>query len=156
LAGDGFSAISRGLGASYEAARTRAFVPVASLSEEAYHEWRKYVQQHWRHMQLLSQAWPEELGARVVASRELSELLGQDHDLALLRDLLERDSARYGKERAVQETVKLIVSEQGRLREIARPMAQRLFAEPTASFTQRMRRYWKTSRRIRKALKKSR
>mgnify|MGYP000267000312 CR=1 FL=1 len=43
-------------------------------TDEALHEWRKAVQHHWRHLLLLKQAWPEQIGARAKLAREVASL----------------------------------------------------------------------------------
>ena len=60
---------------------------------------RKAVQWHWRQMSLLGRAWPDEFAVRVTAARELSQMLGDDHDLAMLIDVTARaeDIIRRGQ-----------------------------------------------------------
>ena len=65
-----------------------------SRRDEAFHEWRKGAQAHWRQMTLLARAWPEYLGARASEARTLSQLLGDDHDLAMLVAFVHSDAAR--------------------------------------------------------------
>ena len=59
-------------------------------SDESFHTMRKAVQWHWRQMSLLGRAWPDEFAVRVTAARELSQMLGDDHDLAMLIDVTAR------------------------------------------------------------------
>lgn len=61
----------------------------ATLDDEDLHDLRKRVQHHWRHMALLSAAWPEMLDARAATARQLSQVLGEDHDIAVLLRLLD-------------------------------------------------------------------
>ena len=52
--------------------------------EEALHDLRKAAQAYWRQMILIQQAWPEVCLARAAAAKAVADLLGQDHDVALL------------------------------------------------------------------------
>ena len=47
-------------------------------------------------MQLLAPCWPSELTARVEAARSLSQLLGDDHDIALLCQLVLTPTMTFG------------------------------------------------------------
>lgn len=109
--------------------------------DEDFHALRKCVQQHWRHMQLLSRAWPEALSARADEAKALSQLLGEDHDLHVLRSFaLARAEAlpadglaalRHAAEEA-----------QAARRAGARLHGDRLFAERARDLSERLRRYW--------------
>lgn len=75
-----------GLVHNYRRARKAMAAAYETNDDEAFHSWRKSVQAHWRHTSLLSRLWPELMDVRVAAARELSQLLGDDHDLSILRD----------------------------------------------------------------------
>ncbi len=52
-------------------------------------------------MTLLSRAWPDYLGARASEARKLSQILGDDHDLAMLVVFVHSDAAAgLGNEQA--------------------------------------------------------
>ncbi len=127
-------------------------------SDEAYHEWRKSVQQHWRHMQILSRAWPDVLGGRAREAQELSRLLGEDHDLAMLAAFVTgRPDAEVPSDDR-EELIRRCRSWQSELRELARPRGRRLFAEPAADFASRLLTYWSEAEslsRLEPALEKS-
>ncbi|HJU32404.1 MAG TPA: CHAD domain-containing protein, partial [Hyphomicrobiaceae bacterium] len=73
-----------GLGRSYRKARQAFRNAYAEPGDEPFHALRKRVQLHWRHMALLSRAWPDVLSARAAEAKELSRLLGEDHDYSIL------------------------------------------------------------------------
>lgn len=128
LSGHGFEVVGPGLEASYRRARRAFRSAYVELTDEAFHEWRKGAQQHWRHMLLLTRAWPASLAARASEARSLSQILGDDHDLAMLTAFVRSDAgARLGEDAAVIE--RLARRRQQELREIAHPMGLRLFAE---------------------------
>jgi CHAD domain-containing protein len=112
-------------------------------SDDAMHELRKSVQTHWRHMALLSRAWPDEFAARVTAARELSQMLGDDHDIAMLKTLA---SVLEKSERA--PILKLCEQRQTEIRETVTHAARRLYAEPALSFGRRMTALWDEGRGI--------
>lgn len=128
IEGAGFDVVGAGLERSYRKAR-RAFARAYEQpSDEAFHEWRKGAQAHWRHMTLLARAWPDYLGARALEARQLSQLLGDDHDLALLVVFVHSPAAAgLGGERAAL-IEKAARHRQAWLREAAKPRGARLFA----------------------------
>jgi CHAD domain-containing protein len=145
LAGGGFDLVGAGLERSYRQARRTYNAAYEELSDEAFHEWRKSTQQHWRHMALLSRAWPECLGARSSESRRLSQILGDDHDLAMLIAFVRSDAAeRLGQER-IAKIVTLARQRQKELRALARPTGARLFAEGAGALRRRIAVYWEAA-----------
>jgi CHAD domain-containing protein len=143
-----FAMLERGLEQSYRCAR-RAFRKAYSKgTDEAFHEWRKTVQQHWRHMALLSHAWPDLLGARVAAARTLSQILGDDHDLALLTAFAASlPPSRLPRSHA-REIARLARVRQGELRKLAAPRGERLFVEGARGHSRRIGEMWRAAEEI--------
>lgn len=57
-------------------------------SDANVHEWRKRVKYHWYHCRLLAPCKPGKLTHRAHDTRDLSELLGDHHDITVLRHAL--------------------------------------------------------------------
>lgn len=118
-----------GLARSYRRGRTAMDLAYESGDDEAFHAWRKGVQAHWRHMALLTRLWPALINARVEAARELSQILGDDHDLSLLRSRIEAPGSGgplSPDERAA--LLALVRARQATLRSVAKPRGEILFA----------------------------
>jgi CHAD domain-containing protein len=145
IMGSGFEAIGPGLEASYRRGRRTFRGAYAEGSDDSFHEWRKWVQQHWRHMMLLSNAWPEYFAARITESRGLSQILGDDHDLALLKAYIRAKST--GRIDSAQANIveKLARRRQKQLRAAAQPMGARLYADGARGLQRRMAQYWKSA-----------
>lgn len=140
----GFAALEGGLEKSYRHGRKALKIAYTEPSDETFHTLRKSVQWHWRQMSLLSRAWPEEFAVRVSAARELSQLLGDDHDLAMLiKATAEADDISYDQKEAI---IGLCVRKQQALRAASEHRTERLFAESTKAFTNRLAAYWKFNR----------
>lgn len=137
-----------GLQDCYERGRRTRKRAYAHDVDEDFHEWRKWVQQHWRHMQLLSRAWPEVMHVRVEAARELSEFLGDDHDLYFLAKLVRENGPGLADEKEVARFLEGCRLRQQELRALARHRGARLFGESAKSFRQRITAYWKESQKI--------
>ncbi|MDP1910297.1 MAG: CHAD domain-containing protein [Hyphomicrobium sp.] len=145
IEGSGFDVVAAGLERSYRKARRAFREAYDKPSDEAFHEWRKGAQAHWRQMTLLSRAWPEYLDARAGEARCLSQLIGDDHDLALLVAFVHSDvAAGLGNEQgAIVE--KAARQRQAELREAARPRGERLFAEAPKRLRDSIGVYWRSA-----------
>lgn len=141
LPGDGFDVVGPGLERSYRRARGMFAEAYEHPSDEAFHEWRKGAQAHWRQMTLLARAWPDNLGARALEARTLSQILGDDHDLAMLVAFTRSDAAGISQEQAAL-VEKAARRRQAELRETARPHGERLFATSPKQLRRSVATYW--------------
>lgn len=139
LEGDSWKLIDAALIRTYRRGR-RAMKAASRRRREAdFHEWRKRAKDLWYELRLLSGAWPGPLEATAEEAHHLTELLGDHHDLALLREDLR------GRNLGEEETAALeaaIGRRQGELAAAALPLGRRLYAERPKDFSRRMRRYW--------------
>jgi CHAD domain-containing protein len=120
----------------------------AGAEDERIHDLRKQVQQHWRHLQLLTNAWPKALRPQIALARDLSETLGRDHDIAMLAALAREAADAQAEDRASRfdAYIELCAREQAELRRQAERLARRLYAEKPKSLRRRIRIYWETAR----------
>jgi CHAD domain-containing protein len=106
------------------------------------HEWRKQVKYHWYHARLLRDIWPGPLEAHIEAANVLGERLGDHHDLAALRQALQKQPGHYGDRDAVRHVMKLIAK---RERDMAKTIFRQgalLFAERPKALASRWSAYW--------------
>lgn len=105
------------------------------------HQWRKRVKYHWYHCRLLREAWPEPMRARVDTLDELSDMLGDDHDLVVLRAALEDASGDLpGKAR--KRAADLADAQSLALRERAFGLAAQMLGEKKGPLSDRLAGYW--------------
>jgi CHAD domain-containing protein len=141
--------VAAGMARSYRSGR-KAMQRARETGEgEAFHDWRKHVQRHWRHMLLLEEAWPEELSARARTARELARLLGEDHDLLVLAQALEGPPGEAAGARTAGLLRAAAAARQDALRRIAGPLGLRLFAERAGALEERMRHCWTAAAELR-------
>jgi CHAD domain-containing protein len=142
---DDFTPLAKGLERCYRATRTHFKAAIRSDNAEELHEWRKGVQHHWRQMQLLTPCWPSELSARAEAARSLSQLLGEDHDIAMLMHLISTPTMTFGSPEDTAAFVKRCRKRHKALRKDAKVKGERLFVEKPGTFTDRIHAYWTTA-----------
>jgi CHAD domain-containing protein len=141
---DGWKAIGVGLSRSYGQGRKAFQRARKAPTVENLHEWRKRGKDLWYQLRLLEPTAPQTIGAHAKDAHELSDLLGDDHDLALLRETV----GGVGAEIPVDSEAVLVVIDHRReqLQREALFLACRLYAESPKAFLRRVHRYWKAWR----------
>jgi len=142
----GFAALAGGLEESYRRGRKAARWAYEEPTDENFHELRKAVQWHWRQMALLGRAWPDEFAVRVNAARELSQMLGDDHDLAVLAAAV--SAAPDLTEDQKDAAIAICRRKQQVLRAQAEFRVKRLYCEKTRDFIRRAGAYWDYGRAL--------
>jgi CHAD domain-containing protein len=139
---DGFDAIKGGLMKTYARGRAAMVMAYAKPSTESFHEWRKRAKYHWYHMRLISAIWEKPMNARRDEADLVSDYLGDDHDLSILRQTLLRRPDQFGGEDLIQAMIGLIAQRQVELRTRAKSLGARIFAERPKLLAERLGRYW--------------
>jgi CHAD domain-containing protein len=152
LADDAFETLAEGLKRGMRDL-AEAFDATESGDEEAFHDLRKAVQRHWRHMRLVEAGWPAYFVARAEESKAISELLGKAQDLTLLLHHL-RDTGSVAPPDA-DEVRQAVEHRRATLQEAARSRTQRLLAEGPRAHARRATEYWTAANALRKANRNS-
>ncbi|MFC3226311.1 CHAD domain-containing protein [Marinibaculum pumilum] len=116
----------------------------AAVSEgaEPFHEWRKRVKYHGYHLRLTAAVWPQEAKLQRKAFKELADLLGDDHDIAVF---LAADAAEGGflADPAEAQVLRGALAQRSTmLRRAALELGAVLFAEPPSELAQRLSDLW--------------
>lgn len=110
---------------TFEAMRTA----YASPSDAHFHRWRKHVVYHRYHLALLGVVWPTVTKTMHSEARELSDLLGEDHDLAVFRSTLLDDPGSFGRADELQIVLLAIDQRRSLLQARALPLGERVAAK---------------------------
>lgn len=143
LEGDSWKLIDAAVTRTYRRGRRAMKAAEKNRGEGDFHEWRKRAKDLWYELRLLSDAWSGPLEATSDEAHKLTDLLGDHHDLALLREDLRERNLGEG-ETALLEAA--IGRRQEELGEEALPLGHRLYVEKPKDFGRRLRRYWETWR----------
>jgi CHAD domain-containing protein len=138
----GWKAIAPGLQQIYRQGRDAIGEALDHPTFESLHEWRKRVKDLWHQTQLLEPAWPEQLKQYGDDLHALSDLLGDDHDLAVLRQTIAESPNRFGQPAQIDPLFHLIDTRRSELEIDAFTLGQRLFAEKPRQFVDRIHSYW--------------
>ncbi|MFW5655749.1 MAG: CHAD domain-containing protein [Roseicyclus sp.] len=142
LEADGFDAVSGGLGRTYARARSRMQDAWAAPDVAAMHEWRKRVKYHWYHARLLREIHPDMMAPHVAAMDELSELLGDHHDLAVLDARLAEGAGEFGPKTDVAAFRALVGQRMEALEDAAFSRGRLVLAERKKALVKRWGAYW--------------
>jgi CHAD domain-containing protein len=142
---EGWTALRSGLEESYRRGQKSLATVIREASPEKLHRWRKQVQDLWRQLRLLCPIQPESLRASADEMKTLSQYLGDDHDLVMLRQFAGRRCARKyaGEVKLLNELVEL---RQKELRAAALALGARFYAEKPSRFCGRLENYWRVWR----------
>jgi CHAD domain-containing protein len=111
-------------------------------SAERFHEWRKSVKYNRYHAQLLCGIWEPVMQPVCDQLKRLSDLLGQEHDLAVMRTVLCDPANAFAQPAEVEQLLALLDRRRDRLRARAHPTAKRLYAEKSSRYVKRVRVIW--------------
>ncbi|HEY2588665.1 MAG TPA: CHAD domain-containing protein [Tepidisphaeraceae bacterium] len=139
----GWKAIAAGLRQTYRQGRDAMREAIRDDSDEAFHEWRKRAKDLRYAFELLARTWPEAIQPMADAAHHLTDLLGQDHDLAVLQQIVEnelKDVCADGERELLEPLVKQRRSD---LKKEACELGQKIYAERADEFIDRLHGYWK-------------
>ena len=112
------------------------------LSDEQLHQWRKRVKDHWYQTRLLAPSWPKLMQLRSDSLKELADLLGDDHDLAVMTELMQAQPELFG-DAALQERLGTAIAERrSELQSAALKLGDELYLEAPKELVARWQRYW--------------
>lgn len=132
LDSEGWDCIETGLRATYRRARRALRHARKDRATEDLHEWRKQTKYLWHQLQILTPLAAGPIGELADEFHHLADYLGDEHDLAVVRERV----------RASGELQALIDSRRDELQEKALALGERLYADKSKPFVQRLAAYW--------------
>ena len=140
---EGWKGLRAGLQRIYARGRRDFAAAYALPSDEAFHDWRKQVKYLWYHTQIVQNIWPSVMQALAEELDQLGELLGQDHDLAVLRTTVLAEFPKAGATATLLALERRIDEVRSRMQARARLLAERIYLERPREFSRRLRGYWR-------------
>ncbi len=145
---EGFVPLVAGMRDIYAGGRKMMDRAYRQGDDETFHDWRKHVQRHWRQLQLVRDVWPEVITPHIDLASELSDLIGEDHDLSVLVAFVRKNRAILGRRDAVDALIGIARARQMALRKAAFARGRRLYALPPKGLADMLTVYWTTAPEI--------
>jgi len=137
----GWSALRSGLRRVYRSGREAAEAAEERATDESLHETRKQAKYLWHELEILEPIEPARLAKLARLAHRFSDRLGEDHDLAILRQTVL--SSRSLSRASIRSLVTAIDRMRTRHQRQARRLGRRLYRERPRAFEKRLGGYWK-------------
>jgi hypothetical protein len=118
----------------------------ADPTVEKLHEWRKQAKYLRYQLEVLRPLWQERVEEFANEADHMGALLGDDHDLAVLRQTLTNDPERFGNGGDLETLLALIDRRRVEFTQGARLLGQRFFQDRPRDFGRRLKGYWRVWR----------
>lgn len=139
-----YRAIGPGLAATHARGRREMVAAYQVSAPEALHRWRKRVKYLKHQFEILTPLWPEMMIGVTITLNRIADLLGQDHDLAeLLQLLADRPDICPNP---IERSLLSALAEQRRndLQTASRILGRRIYAERPSALNVRLGAYWES------------
>ena len=140
-----FSAFSGGIKRIYKRGRKAQQKAYREQTAEAFHDWRKRVKYLRYQVKLLSPLWPAPLNVLEDELHQLTDYLGDDHDLFVLRQAIAQ--ADLPNNQALHSLYATIETQRSTLEQAARPLSEKLYYEKPKRWVKTLAHYWEVSQR---------
>ena len=143
---DEWRTIGPGLAQVYRSGRKRMRNALTSGEDAAFHRWRVRVKNLYFQMQWLTPLWPKRLRRMMARLTKLQKALGADHDVTVLKAVLEKSPNDFGGPTAVKCILARLKKRSGKFRRASRPLGEKIFAQKPDRFIQRFKQHWRKKR----------
>ena len=142
----GFDAFEKGLKKVYKRGRKAAEAARKEPTIENYHEWRKRAKYLRYQLRILKDSWPPVLNGFIKELHCLSDLLGADHDLAILEEKLKEISRNSDSIENAEQWIKRIESLKSEKQNSIQHLGEKIYAEKPKVFVNRVGIYFNTEK----------
>jgi CHAD domain-containing protein len=139
--------VGNGLKNVYRQNRKRMNAALQNGGDEAFHRWRIRVKNLFYELQLLEPVWPKRLDKMTSRLSKLQDKIGLDHDIAVLKGVLQKTPEAFGGPAAVEALMHRLDAESGKLRHRVEPLGEKIFAKKPRPFVRKLGRRWDNWRR---------
>jgi CHAD domain-containing protein len=142
----GWRAIGRGLKQTYKKAQDAMHAAAREPTTLKLHEWRKRSKYLWHQLHALDVIAPPVLSALVERTHHITQLLGDDHDLAMLRERIHGHLGDFGGQNLVESLSAAIDRRREELKRQALSAGRHLFAPKPSQFVGELKDFWRAWR----------
>lgn len=140
----GFPVIDDSLKRVYKRGHKGLHASQENSTNENLHEWRKRVKYLWYHIRILEPAWEDILEELADELHDLSDYLGDDHDLAIFKQTILKQAEWFKDEGELEILLGMVNQRRNSLQNSAFPLGRKIYAEKPKDFVKRIQVYWQT------------
>jgi CHAD domain-containing protein len=141
IGGDDWQMLGAGLERVYRSGRKK-FQAARLRDTEQLHEWRKQVKYLWHQLQVLQPVRPGRVGELADQAHKLADYLGDDHDLAVLRQQVVDNDSVFVDPTDRDVLLQLLDRCRRQLQDKALVLGERIFEPKPRQFVRRVGKYW--------------
>ena len=138
----GWAVLGKGLQRVYAGGRRMYHRASADPRAQDLHEWRKQVQYLHHQLAILKPLWKGPIGELAAETADLSERLGEDHDLTVLRARMRAQHTLFASRAQRGRIAAAIIRQRTALQDKAFKLGARIYAEKPRDFSARFGGYW--------------
>ncbi len=139
---EGFDALAPGIAKVYQQGRKLAAASRESPTVVALHTWRKRAKYLWYQIGIITPAKPKKLQPLTDQLDDLGDLLGHDHDLAVMIETLKSSPSDFGGKGYVKKAAKAARSQRRHLQKDAHAIGKGIYTDKPGVFVAKLGRYW--------------
>jgi CHAD domain-containing protein len=137
-----FPALLPDLTAVYRAGRKAYRKALSGQTAESFHDFRKQVKKHWYHLRLFEGNLNSEMKKRIKELRTLETVLGDEHNLAVLRQRIAGDVETSGDRQQIRGFLAALEDEGNELRQRAMKSGEQLYSVKPRSYGETLATLW--------------
>lgn len=142
-----WKAIGPGLEEVYRAGRKRMKRAFAKDNDASFHRWRTRVKNLYHLLQMLAPVWPARLCKALACLKKLHGKLGDDHDLEVVKSVLQAAPDAFGGACAIQRVVICLGKRSRKLRKGSRKLGRAIFDQKPRRFIDQFEKHWRKWRK---------
>lgn len=140
MRGEDWSVIGGGLERIYRRGKKAMAIAARTRASEDLHDWRKQVKYLWHQLQILEPVCPGLMGKLAAQAHKLADVLGDEHDLAVLRGAIDRQADTLEVEHR-DILIRMVERRRKRLQNKAFKLGEQLFSQRPRRFVSRIGRH---------------
>lgn len=147
LKSDRWTAIDRSFKRVYKRGYQDLRQAKAEPTAENLHEWRKRVKYLRYQLKILSPMWSDLIEQWIDLTHDLTDYLGEDHDLAVLKEFVVSQPERFDSQSNKELLISLCDRRQQQLQLAAIDLGEKIYTEKPKRFSNRFGNYWQIWRK---------
>lgn len=137
-----WSAMDRSLKRVYKRGYKGLHHAISQPTAENLHDWRKRVKYLRYQLRIIRPIWSEMIKEWLDQTHDLSDYLGEDHDLAVLKEFVSRQPERFDRDNTLETLTALCDRRREELQSAAILLGKRIYTEKPKAFVNRLGNYW--------------